>query len=78
VLMELMRHESIDTTMKYYVGRNAERTADAAWAAYEAVNARQGGVKNPGPVNTFVNTEPFAGSNDEARNDASPCKTRAY
>ncbi len=29
VLMELMRHETIDTTMKYDVGRNAERTADA-------------------------------------------------
>ena len=24
VLMELMRHESIDTTMRYYVGRNAQ------------------------------------------------------
>jgi integrase len=35
VLMELMRHESIETTMKYYVGRNAERTADALWAAVE-------------------------------------------
>ena len=35
-LMELMRHESIDTTMKYYVGRNAERTADALWEAHEA------------------------------------------
>jgi hypothetical protein len=35
VLMELMRHESIETTMSYYVGRNAERTADALWAAVE-------------------------------------------
>lgn len=35
VLMELMRHESIETTMRYYVGRNAERTADALWAAHE-------------------------------------------
>jgi integrase len=35
VLMELMRHEAIETTMKYYVGRNAERTADALWAAVE-------------------------------------------
>lgn len=26
-LMEIMRHESIETTMKYYVGKNAERTA---------------------------------------------------
>ena len=34
-LMELMRHEDISTTMKYYVGRNAEKTADALWEAYE-------------------------------------------
>lgn len=34
-LMQLMRHECIQTTMRYYVGRNAETTADAAWAAYE-------------------------------------------
>ena len=29
VLRELMRHEDIATTMKYYVGQNAEATADA-------------------------------------------------
>ncbi len=28
VLMELMRHKSIETTMKYYVGRNARKTSD--------------------------------------------------
>ncbi len=43
VLMELMRHESIGTTMRFYVGQNAQRTADAAWAAFEAVQARTGG-----------------------------------
>jgi integrase len=35
-LMELMRHESITTTMRFYVGRNATTTADALWAAHEA------------------------------------------
>jgi len=35
VLMELMRHESIETTMRYYVGRNAERTANVLWEAHE-------------------------------------------
>jgi integrase len=35
VLKELMRHESIETTMKYYVGHNAQLTADALWSAYE-------------------------------------------
>jgi len=33
VLMQLMRHESIETTMKYYVGRNAQVAAQAAWDA---------------------------------------------
>ena len=28
-----MRHEDIGTTMKFYVGQNAESTADALWAA---------------------------------------------
>jgi integrase len=31
-LMLLMRHESMETTMKYYVGRNADRTAAIVWA----------------------------------------------
>jgi hypothetical protein len=31
VLRELMRHESIETTMRYYVGQNAESTADELW-----------------------------------------------
>jgi integrase len=33
VLRELMRHTDISTTMKFYVGQNAEVTADALWAA---------------------------------------------
>ena len=37
VLMELMRHESIDTTLKFYVGRNAQRTAKLLREAYELV-----------------------------------------
>jgi integrase len=34
ILKELMRHESIETTMKYYVGINAERTANEVWLAF--------------------------------------------
>ena len=41
VLMQLMRHESIETTMSYYVGQDAVRAADAVWEA--AVRA-EGGV----------------------------------
>ena len=42
-LMELMRHEYIETTLRFYVGRNAQRTAEAAWAAYEAAGGVSGG-----------------------------------
>ena len=35
VLKELMRHSSIDTTMKFYVGQNAEATADELWECHE-------------------------------------------
>ncbi|HEY4232271.1 MAG TPA: tyrosine-type recombinase/integrase, partial [Lacipirellulaceae bacterium] len=34
VLRELMRHTDIGTTMKFYVGQNAETTADAVWKSY--------------------------------------------
>ena len=37
VLMELMRHKSMETTLKYYVGRNALRTTRQLWEAYEQV-----------------------------------------
>lgn len=39
VLKELMRHESIETTLKYYVGRNAQTTAAVLWAAHKAATA---------------------------------------
>ena len=32
-LMEMMRHEKIETTMTYYVGRNAQAAAQEAWNA---------------------------------------------
>ena len=33
ILMQLMRHKDISTTMKYYVGYEAEATADVLWEA---------------------------------------------
>jgi integrase len=33
VLQQLMRHASVETTMKYYVGQNSDRTAEVLWAA---------------------------------------------
>ncbi len=45
-LKELMRHASIETTLRYYVGTNAERTADACWEAYErACGTHEGRVR---------------------------------
>ena len=38
VLRELMRHASIATTMAYYVGDNAEATADALWNAIGTIS----------------------------------------
>ncbi len=35
ILKELMRHSSLETTMKYYVGENALRTADEVWESHE-------------------------------------------
>jgi len=57
VLMELMRHESIGTTMRFYVGQNSQRTADVAFAAYELVQARQQAEKKARAVNSFVNND---------------------
>lgn len=36
VLQQLMRHESIETTMGYYVELDSEDLADAIWAGYES------------------------------------------
>lgn len=39
ILMELMRHENISTTMRFYVGRNAAATADVIWQAFTKAKA---------------------------------------
>lgn len=49
VLRELMRHESIETTMKFYVGRNATTTAETLRAAM---------------CNTLCNTPPISATAD--------------
>jgi len=66
-LRELMRHADIQTTMRYYVGQEAETTADALWAAYEKANGGNGS-----PVgNTLGNTVEFGAVETAPRNDAS-------
>lgn len=41
VLMQLMRHESIQTTQEFYVGRNAEAAADIVWAAFGEIQVKR-------------------------------------
>jgi len=43
-LMELMRHKSIDTTMRFYVGQNADKTASILWAAHRDIMQGVGNV----------------------------------
>ncbi len=47
-LMLMMRHESIQTTQKYYVGWNADVAAETIWEAL---------------ANAFANSDPLAGEN---------------
>lgn len=56
VLKEFMRHESIETTLRYYVGRNAQTTADAIGAAYDPSSGTR-------PSNKASNTGRFSGEN---------------
>lgn len=49
VLMQLMRHASITTTLDFYVGRNAQTTAEVVWEAFgkgqpDAQRAQKGTV----------------------------------
>ena len=51
VLQELMRHESINTAMRYYVGRKASTTAAILWAAEGGASlGDQSRVSELGPV----------------------------
>ena len=60
-LRELMRHEDIGTTMQYYVGRDAQRTAEAVWDAYEqAGNTVANSQPSPSPAAPIAPTQPLA------------------
>jgi integrase len=49
VLQQLMRHESIETTMRYYVGRDADAVADTLWEAVELTNRTPNGNTSLAP-----------------------------
>ena len=61
-LQELMRHSNIETTRRYYVGRNAQNTAASLWAARDRAAAES--QEQPTGRNTFDNnrasTQPAA------------------
>ena len=42
VLRELMRHEDIQTTLRYYVGENAQRTAALLWEVHRGLGDQMG------------------------------------
>ena len=60
-LMELMRHESIETTLRYYVGRNAKRTAAVLWQAHDTASN-----------NTFTTRGPIESHSQDVPADATP------
>jgi integrase len=71
-LKELMRHESIETTLRFYVGTDAQRTAEAACAAYERATAA---VFSGTFANSFANSgpsEPSVAEGSSAHKSPSP------
>jgi integrase len=62
VLRELMRHESIEATLRFYVGRNAQNTAAAVWDTLKAENGQT--------VNSRVNSRKKSSSFDSIAIDA--------
>ena len=59
-----MRHESIETTLRYYVGCNAQKTAKTLWEAHKKA---LGG-------NTSGNNRPITPEVTADQADANPCE----
>jgi integrase len=66
-LMALMRHESIETTLRYYVGRNAQNTANTLWEAHKKA---VGG-------NTSGNSRQTTPETTTGRANVKPCEMRS-
>jgi integrase len=66
ILMEMMRHESITTTMKFYIGRSAAATADVIWQAF--ANATANGKRKGDSLgdSQAKSTKPPSEKNDES------------
>jgi integrase len=63
VLMQLMRHSDIGTTMRFYVGRDSQATAEVLWALHK-----------PAGTNTFPNSGPETANAEGNGNDATRCE----
>jgi hypothetical protein len=73
--MQLMRHESIDTAMRFYVGRSVEAATEVLWEAYRNITAT-GGLggaegKNQQYRDTYRDTPAKSAQNDEEPPDVS-------
>ena len=66
-LMALMRHESIETTLRYYVGRNAQNTARTLWEAHRKATAS----------NSLGNRAPESSSANETSPAVTGCQDKA-
>ena len=69
-LMEPMWHDSIATTLRFYVGTDARAKADAAWAAFEA--SRPKNVEASG--NRLVNSATFGAPPPSANTRPKPTR----
>ncbi len=56
VLQSMMRHEDLNTTLKYYTSRNAQNTAETIWGAFEEAVG-----KDCGQEPTGITTDPGPG-----------------
>ena len=74
--MQLMRHESIDTTMRFYVGRSVDATNEVLWEAYRKNTTQNGGNSGANGEkkqerDSSRDTNPKAGKNDQEPPDVS-------
>jgi len=56
ILQQLMRHSSIQTTMEYYVGQNAQQAAETLWAAMP--DAGKESLQKPEPLDVIEWPDP--------------------
>ena len=61
-LQELMRHESIETTLNYYVGHNAQQTAHLLWQQFGSEAQKGTILGNSTPFSPLQPPEETAGN----------------